>query len=128
MSREQLQRLSHEDLVEIVAAQEVELAATRLAQEREDLQAAFGVQPRIAWMMQALHRARGLLARDFVLEHMPRVDRVVVLHPHTPDVYMHGVRAALGSDAIQTMRGEGWRLTPLGRLRIMRALGEEISL
>ncbi|PZU62190.1 MAG: hypothetical protein DI552_00360 [Brevundimonas sp.] len=126
MTPAQLQHLSREDLVEIVVQQEGELAAVRQAQQREDLQAALGVQPRIAWMIQALHQARTVLTRDFVLEHMPRVDQVVSLHPKTPAIYMVDVRAALGADSILTVPGRGWRLTPLGRLRVKRALGEDL--
>ena len=126
MTPARLACLSREDLVELVVQQEGELAAVRDAHQREALQAAFAVQPRIAWMIQALHQARPVLTRDYVLQHLPRADQVVALHPKTPAIYMVDVRAALGADAVLTVPGHGWRLTPLGRLRVRRAFGEDL--
>lgn len=57
-----------------------------------------------------------------------RRGQVVNLRPRTPDLCMAEIRAKVGGDAIETVEGYGWRLTPLGRLRARRAQGEGLRL
>jgi hypothetical protein len=57
-----------------------------------------------------------------------RRGQVVNLRPRTPDLCMAEIREKVGGDAIETVEGYGWRLTPLGRLRARRAQGEGLQL
>lgn len=128
MSRAQLQALSRDELLEVAVDYEKRLADVWAAEERADLQAAFDLTPGQAWLLQELFRASGLLSSTAVRLRAPRTDHVVEMHPKTPYVFMHRIRESLGADAIETVRGHGWRLTPLGRLRVRKALGEEFRL
>lgn len=57
-----------------------------------------------------------------------RRGQVVNLRPRTPDLCIAEIREKVGGDAIETVEGYGWRLTPLGRLRARRAQGEGLQL
>lgn len=57
-----------------------------------------------------------------------RRGQVVNLRPRTPDLCMAEIREKIGGDAIETVEGYGWRLTPLGRFRARRAQGESLQL
>lgn len=93
----------------------------------EKLQKAFGMPPGATWLLSRLAVANGrILSRQALLDQIPGTDRNRDRHPKQIDVYMVRVRAALGGDATETVRGHGYRLSPLGRLRVKRALGEEV--
>lgn len=80
--------------------------------------------PAPAAMLLRLYDARGrLISKERLEELVPpvrveeRVDWKVV------DVYMHRIRKVLGFDVIETIWGNGYRLTPLGVAAVERALG-----
>lgn len=85
---------------------------------------AFGMTPAEAWIVGALWRlpAGRVGRRDRLLEdqphHRPDSDR----YNNIIDVLVHRIRRAMGTDAVETVRGSGFRLTDHGR-DLMRQKG-----
>lgn len=89
---------------------------------------ALGLRYDAACLLDQLALAKGRLVhlRD-AAKYVGRHGRVVELRPRTPEICMIEIRARLGADAIETVHEISWRLSPLGRLRAMRAQGFALS-
>lgn len=101
---------------------------------RANYHTAFGLRADAACLLDQMAEARGaLIHRHDAVRTIGRRGQVVDLRPRSPELCMMEIREKMGSDSIETVRDCSWRLTPLGRLRAMRALGfkfttEEIGL
>lgn len=89
----------------------------------------FGLRADSARLLDQLAQSNGrLVGYEDVFRANSRFGRVVDLRPRSPECCMVDIRERVGSDAIETVKDAGWRLTPLGRLRTQRARGVELKL
>ncbi|MBD3832837.1 MAG: hypothetical protein IE910_05755 [Brevundimonas sp.] len=86
---------------------------------------AYALDEGAAWLLARLTEAEGELDRQDVAWWLVRniwmMKRVGLDLEQVADQ----IRTAIGSDAMETT-ATGWRLSPLGRLRTRRALGEDL--
>jgi hypothetical protein len=90
---------------------------------------AFGLQRDAACLLDQLAQAVGSapVSPGEARKAIGRRGRIVNLRARTPDLCMAEIRTKVGADAIETVE-DGWRLSPLGRLRTRNARGEGIDL
>lgn len=85
---------------------------------------AFGLRADAACLLDQLAQANGRLVHlQDAARTIGRRGQVIDMRPRPPEICMIEIRERLGADAIETVRAVSWRLTPLGRLRTMRARG-----
>ena len=115
-------------MVQVVVGGE-SLKTRRAADRRRALyHQAFGLRPDATCLLDQLAQANGrLVTNQAALRTIGRRGQVVDLRPRSPEVCMIDIRQKVGADAVETVRGCSWRLTPLGRLRVMRAQGVVFS-
>ncbi|MFI8682278.1 hypothetical protein ACIGFJ_07940 [Brevundimonas diminuta] len=83
---------------------------------------AFALQPGAAWVLARMEERRGTLFRSAI---RLRGNKAILRHVQAIAPLIEEIAQALGRDAILTELG-GYRLTPLGRIRIRKALKEPI--
>lgn len=89
---------------------------------------AFGLRADAACLLDQLAQADGRLVHlQDAARTIGRRGQVLDMRPRPPEICMIEIRERLGPDAIETVRAVSWRLTPLGRLRIMRARGVQFT-
>lgn len=90
---------------------------------------AFGLQRDSACLLDQLAQADGSVpvSPGEARKAIGRRGRIVNLRARTPDLCMAEIRAKVGADAIETVE-DGWRLSPLGRLRTRKARGDGVAL
>lgn len=90
---------------------------------------AFGLQRDAACLFDQLAQVEGSLpiTHDQARRAIGRRGQVIAMRTRSPDLCMAEIRAKVGADAVETVE-EGWRLSPLGRIRSRRALGESFVL
>lgn len=126
MTRRCLAAVAREDLEDLVVFYEDVLGVREDLDRLSLLRKAFGLPPGPAWLLSRLVAADGrLFRRDALMDYLPANDEVHDRSDKVIDVYLCRIRKALGADGIETERGIGWRLTPLGRLRVKQAMKEQ---
>ena len=126
MTRARLKDKSREDLEDLVLFYEDVLGIQENLERVQCLRKAFGLPPGPTWLLSRLVAADGrLFRRDALIDYLPATDDARDRDDRLIDVYMVRIRKAVGHDGIETAHGIGWRLTPLGRLRVKRAIGQE---
>lgn len=114
---------TYEELQERVAYYEDLLGISENSERYLLLVDAFGMPPGPTWLLSRLIAADGrLVPRASLLDAIPSSDRSVERTVKAVDVYMVKIRRVLGFDAIETVWAQGYRLTPLGRLRTRMAI------
>lgn len=127
--RAELKKMPVDELLELTAFYEDVLGVHDDQVRTVALRSAFGLQPAAAWLLSRLAAADGrLFRRDALADYLPSRDTAEERGIKIVDVHMVKVRKAIGDDAIETVWGVGWRLTPLGLLRVRRALNEDLQL
>lgn len=127
MMRAALKKMPHGELVELAAFYEDLLGVNDNLERTDQLRQHFRLQPGPAWLLSRLAAADGrLFKKEALVDYLPSNDAVHERADKIIDVQMCKVRKAIGHDGIETVHGVGWRLTPLGRLRVRRALGVEV--
>lgn len=127
MTRAALSNMAHDELVELAAFYEDLLGVNDNLERTDQLRQAFDLPPGPAWLLSRLAAADGrLFKREALVDYLPPNDAAHDRTDKIVDVHMVKVRRAIGADAIETVHGIGWRLTPLGRYRVRRALGVEM--
>jgi len=99
---------------------------SRKAADRRRLQyfTAFDLPADAACLLDQIAVANGRLVHSAqARRRIGRRGQVMHPNPRPPEVCIVEIREILGADAIETVRGASWRITPLGRLRTMRARG-----
>jgi DNA-binding response OmpR family regulator len=125
MKRAALSKMPREDLEELTAYYEDVLGVTEDLDRLDRLRKHFGLQPQAAWLMSRLVAMNGrLMRREALIDNMPGNDRAHERGDKLIDVQMVRVRKALGRDAVETVHGVGWKLTPRGIERVQQALAE----
>lgn len=126
MIRPALKTLDREELVELAAFYEDLLGVNDNLERTEQLRRHFRLEPGPAWLLSRLAAADGrLFKREALIDYLPCSDAAHDRADKIIDVQLVKVRKAIGPEAIETVRGVGWRLTPLGKLRVRRALYPE---
>lgn len=124
-----LSALSRPQLEDLVEYYEGVLGLREDRERLGRLRLAFALPAGPAWLLSRLAAADGLLVtRDALLQGVPDTDRPRDRSPRTLDGWAADLRAGLGAECLETVPGRGWRVTPLGRLKIRRALGEGATL
>lgn len=85
---------------------------------------AFYLQPGAAWILARMEEEPAALSRS-AIRRRPRSKFVILRHVQATGSLIEEIAQALGRDAILT-EPDGYRLTPLGRIRIRKALKEPI--
>ncbi|MBK1969417.1 hypothetical protein JIX58_07090 [Brevundimonas diminuta] len=86
---------------------------------------AFRLQPGAAWILARMEEEPAALTRS-AIQRRPRSKFAILRHVQATGPLIEEIAQALGGrDAILT-EPEGYRLTPLGRIRIRKALKEPI--
>ncbi|MNJ44880.1 hypothetical protein D3C77_399500 [compost metagenome] len=78
-----------------------------------------------AWILARMEEEPQALARTAVRRRLPRSDLAILRGSLAIGPILNAIRDTLGADAILT-EPDGYRLTPLGRVRIRLALGEAV--
>lgn len=114
--------LFFEVLVDLLANYRA-LVSTRADDGRlETIRREFRITRGPAWLLERLVTADGRLLRRGALKAAMRLaGEGRALDPAQIDAYADQVRLAIGADAIETVDRQGWRITPMGRLRARRA-------
>lgn len=124
--RAALKVMPQDELVELAAYYEDLLGVNENLERQLTLKKAFSLPGGPAWLLSRLAAADGrLLRKEALIDHLPANDSAHERQDKLVDVHMCRLRKAIGADAIETVWGVGWRLTPVGRLRVKRALEEE---
>lgn len=84
---------------------------------------AFGLSAGAAWIVARLEEEPRALTRYTIRKRLPRSDLAILRHVGAIDPLVNQIRDKIGGDAVFTDT-DGYRLTPLGRLRIRVALKE----
>lgn len=123
MIRPDHSKLSREELEELLDYYEDVLGVRENVERIVALRRAFGMPAGPTWLLSRLVAADGrIFRRDALIDHLPAADAAEDRSEKIVDVYMVRIRKVLGADAVETEWGVGWRLTPLGRLRVKLAL------
>lgn len=85
----------------------------------------FGLSAGAAWIVARLEEEPRALTRYTIRKRLPRSDLSILRNVGAIDPLMAQIRSKIGGDAILT-DPEGYRLTPLGRIRIRVALKEPV--
>lgn len=93
----------------------------------DQLAAVFRLSKGAAWLLGRLEAGHGELTRQDAAWMMLATLFTVRRASRDLDALADQVREAIGADGLYTTP-TGWSLTPFGRLRVRRALGEEIKL
>lgn len=96
----------------------------------EDLRAtalgnAFKMSAGAAWILTRLEEEAQGISRFSIRKRLPRSDLALLRHAGAIGPLINQIREKVGGDAIYT-DADGYRLTPLGRVRIRAALKEPI--
>ena len=86
---------------------------------------AFGLSAGAAWIAARLEEERQPLTRYTIRKRLPRSDLAILRNVGAIGPLMAQIREKIGGDAVFSDR-DGYRLTPLGRVRIRLALGEPV--
>lgn len=86
---------------------------------------AFGLDAAAAWIVARLEEQPQVLTRFAIRRRLPRPDLAILRNVQALGPLMVEIRDALGAEAILT-EPDGYRLTPLGRIRIRIALKEPV--
>ena len=86
---------------------------------------AFDLQPGAAWILARMEEEPAALSRSAIRRYRPRSDLAVLRRLPAIGPLIEEIAQALGADALLTEPG-GYRLTPLGRIRIRKALKEPV--
>ncbi|HBY42780.1 hypothetical protein [Brevundimonas sp.] len=86
---------------------------------------AFYLQPGAAWILARMEEEPAALSRSAIRRYRPRSDLTILRHVQAIGPLIEEIAQALGRDSILTEAG-GYRLTPLGRIRIRKALKEPL--
>jgi hypothetical protein len=102
------------------------LVAKRSADPKAAILAkAYTLDDGAAWLLARMTEAQGELDRNDVAWMLVRNIYMLKRVGLELDQVADQIRTAIGSDAMATT-ATGWRLSPLGRLRTRRALGEDL--
>lgn len=123
--RAALKTMPRDELVELAAYYEDMLGVCEDLERQLTLRKAFALPRGPAWLLSRLAAADGrLIRKEALIDHLPANDDAHDRQDKLVDVHMCKLRKAIGPDAIETVWGVGWRLTPLGRLRVKSALAQ----
>ena len=86
---------------------------------------AFGLSAGAAWIAARLEEERQPLTRYTIRKRLPRSDLAILRNVGAIGPLMAQIRDKIGGDAVFSDQ-DGYRLTPLGRVRIRLALGEPV--
>lgn len=86
---------------------------------------AFALQPAAAWIVARMEEQPQVLTRFAIRRRLHRPSLALLRNVQALGPLMVEIRDALGADAILT-EPDGYRLTPLGRIRIRIALKEPV--
>lgn len=86
---------------------------------------ALGLDAGPAWIIARLEEQPHGLTRYGIRQRLPRTDNAILRSGPAIGPIMSDIRDTLGHDAVFTDL-DGYRLTPLGRIRIRIALGEPV--
>jgi len=84
----------------------------------------FYLQPGAAWILARMEEEPAALTRS-AIQRRPRSRFAILRHVQATGPLIEEIAQALGRDAILT-ESDGYRLTPLGRIRIRKALKEPV--
>jgi DNA-binding response OmpR family regulator len=101
-----------------------ELGAARDADKHETLCKVFGTRHGTSLrLIVALHAAKGRAMTHGQLEDVIGPDREAEYHEDMVKVVVCNARKAIGRDAIRTLWGAGYAMTPAGMAKVDAALG-----
>jgi hypothetical protein len=86
---------------------------------------AFGLSAGAAWIVARLEEEPRTLTRYAIRKRLPRSDLAILRHVGAVAPLMSQIRDKMGGDSVFT-DPDGYRLTPLGRIRIRSALREPV--
>ena len=110
-----LARPSYEELQAEVLELRRELRLRTDEQDAAQFSLAFKLTPNEARVLLGLYRAQGkAVRRHHLLDLTERLDILKDITDQVCDVYVCRLRKVLDEGAIQTVRGFGWKLTPIG--------------
>ena len=109
-----------------MATLEDQLGIEREPVEKRVLLAAFGLTQTEVWFLLALWRAKGRLVNQYwLLDNRPvrSLNEDKQSNPlNVVQVYMFKLRRKVGAECFETMRDEGYRLTPEGLAKIRKVI------
>lgn len=104
----------------------VDRACAALEDERaEAIGKAFGLSAGAAWIVARLEDQPQALTRYAIRKRLPRSDLAILRNVGAIGPLMTQIRDRMGADTVFTNL-DGYRLTPLGRIRIRNALKERV--
>ena len=117
------------ELEERIAFLESELGLTKDATLLAEIRTRFGLTAGEATLLQVLYQSpAGRVARNWtLLEQLPPKEGGPDRGLKIVDVYICKLRKSIGKDAIETVWGEGYRLTPDARLKLSALLKPEAA-
>ena len=114
------------ELEDRVATLEDQLGIERERVEKRILLAAFGLTQTEVWYLLALWRAKGRVVDPYwLLDNRPirSLDEDKQSNPlNVVRVYMFKLRRKLGSECFESLRDEGYRLTPAGLAKVQKVI------
>ena len=114
------------ELEDRIAILEDELGMERERVQKRILLAAFGLTQTEVWFLLALWRARGRFVSPYwLLDNRPvrSLDEDKQSNPlNVVRVYVFKLRRKVGAECFETMRDEGYRLTPEGMAKLHKVI------